>query len=130
MDSVTNRFLSQHLPFQELIDFDIGIIFQSARERITELVDQHGLVEEFLKSNYSSEIFDPQDLVLCSYYDESEFVKNNRNSENNLDVISMNIRSLPKHNGELLCMLSVLETRFGVIILTEIGPRTKYHEWV
>ena len=36
----------------------------------------------------------------------------------------MNIRSLPKHYGELLCMLSVLETRFDVIILTEIGARS------
>ena len=122
MDSVTNRYLSQHLPFQELTDFDIGINFQSARERITELMDQHGLVE-FLKGNYLSELFDPQDLVLCNYYDESEFVKSNRNSENNLNVISMNIRSLPKHYGELLCMLSVLETRFDDIILTEIGAR-------
>ena len=59
-------------------------------------MDQHGLVE-FLKGNYLSELFDPQDLGLCSYYDESEFVKSNRNSENNLNVISMNIRSLPKH---------------------------------
>ena len=74
MDSVTKIYLSQHLPSQELTDFDIGINFQSARERITELMDQHGLVE-FLKSNYLSELFDPQDLVLCSYYDESEFVK-------------------------------------------------------
>ena len=46
-------------------------------------MDQHSLVE-FLKGNYLSELFDPQDLVLCSYYDESEFVKSNRNSENNL----------------------------------------------
>ena len=84
-------------------------------------MDQHGL--EFLKGNYLSELFDPQDLVLCSYYDKSEFVKSNRNSENNLNVISMNIRSLPTHYGELLCMLSVLETRFDVIILTEIGAR-------
>ena len=78
---------------------------------------------EFLKDNYLSELFDPQDLVLCSYYDESEFVKSNRNSENNLNVISMNVRSLPKHYGELLCMLSVLETRFDVIIITEIWAR-------
>ena len=33
----------------------------------------------------------------------------------------MNIRSLPKHYGELLCMLSVLETRADIIVLTEIG---------
>ena len=100
MDSVRNRYLSQHLTFQELTDFDIGINFQSARDRITELVDQHGLVE-FLKGNYLSELFDPQDLVLCSYNDESEFIKSHRNSKNNLNVISMNIRSLPKHYGEL-----------------------------
>ena len=65
MDSVTNIYLLQHLPFRELTDFDTGINFQSARERITELMDQHGLVE-FLKGNYLSELFDPQDLVLCS----------------------------------------------------------------
>ena len=85
-------------------------------------MDQHGLVE-FLKGNYLTELFDPQDLVLCSYYDENEFVTSNRNSENNLNVISMNIRSLPKHYGELSCMLSVLETRFDVIVSTEIGTR-------
>ena len=85
-------------------------------------MDRHGLVE-FLKGNYLTALFDPQDLVLCSYYDESEFVKGNQNSENNLNVISINIRSLAKHYGELLCMLSVLETRFDVIILTEIGAR-------
>ena len=35
----------------------------------------------------------------------------------------MNIRRLRKHYGELLCMLSVLETRFDVIIQTEIRAR-------
>ena len=35
----------------------------------------------------------------------------------------MNIRRLPKHYGDLFCLLSVLETRFDVIILTEIGAR-------
>ena len=88
MDSVTNIYLSQHIAFQ---DFDIGIHFQSARERIMELMDQHDLLD-FLKGNYSTDLFYPQDLVLCSYYDESE---SNRNSENNLNVISMNMRSLP-----------------------------------
>ena len=85
-------------------------------------MDQHGLVESF-KGNYLSELFDPQNLVLCSYYDESEFVKSNRNSKTDLNIISMNIRSLPKHYGELLCILSELETRFDVIISTESGAR-------
>ena len=63
-------------------------------------MDQHGLLE-FLKGNYLTDLFDPQDLVLCSYCDKSEFVKGNWNSENNLNVISMNMRSLPKHYDEL-----------------------------
>ena len=87
-------------------------------------MNQHDLVD-FLKNNYLAELFDPRDLASCNYYDESEFVKRDRDSENNLNVISMNIRSLPKHYGELFCLLSVLETRFDVIILTEIGARNK-----
>ena len=119
---MTNIYLSQHLPFQGLTDFDIVINFQRAREPILDLMDQHGLVK-FLKGGYLSELSDPQDLVLCSYYDESEFVKSNRNSENNLNVISMNIRSPLKHYGELLCMSSVPEPRFDITILTTIRAR-------
>ena len=50
MDSIQNRYLSHHLtlPFQELTDFDIGMYFQSTRERIIELMVQHDLVV-FLK---------------------------------------------------------------------------------
>ena len=40
-----------------------------------------------------------------------------------LNIFSMNVRSLPKHSGELLAFLNTLETRFEVIILTEIGAR-------
>ena len=122
MDSVTNRYLSQQLPFQGLTDYDVEVNFRSARERITELMNQHDLVD-FLKNNYLAELFDPRDLSSCNYYDETEFVNQDRDSEKNLNVISMSIRSLPKHYGELLCLLSVLETRFDVIILTEIGAR-------
>ena len=35
----------------------------------------------------------------------------------------MNIRSLPKHGGELLCLMSVLKTQFDIIVSTEIGTR-------
>ena len=35
----------------------------------------------------------------------------------------MNIRSLPKHGGELLCFMSVLKTKFDIIVLTEIDTR-------
>ena len=35
----------------------------------------------------------------------------------------MNIRSLPKHGGELLVFLKLLETDFDIVVLTEIGSR-------
>ena len=35
----------------------------------------------------------------------------------------MNIRSLPKHSGELKCIINVLENQFDVIVLSEIGSR-------
>ena len=35
----------------------------------------------------------------------------------------MNIRSLPKHGGELVNLIGCMETKFDVIILTEIGAR-------
>ena len=35
----------------------------------------------------------------------------------------MNIRSLPKHGGELTVFLKLLETDFDIIVLTEIGSR-------
>ena len=122
MDSVTNRYISTQLPFQGLTDYDVEVNFRSAREHIIELMNQHDLVD-FLKNNYLAELFDPRDLVSCNYHDETEFVKLDRDSENDFNVISMNIRSVPKHYGELFCLLSVLETRFDVIILTEIGAR-------
>ena len=43
-------------------------------------------------------------------------------------MFSMNIRSLPKRGGELLYRMSVLNTKFDIIVLTEIGTRNI--EWV
>ena len=42
-------------------------------------------------------------------------------NEQHLNIFSMNIRGLPKHGGELLVFLQSLETKFDVIVLTEIG---------
>ena len=33
------------------------------------------------------------------------------------------MRSLPKHGGELLYLMSVLKTKFDIVVLTEIGTR-------
>ena len=40
-----------------------------------------------------------------------------------VNIISLNIWSLPKHGGELLVILEVLEINFHIIVFSEIGAR-------
>ena len=40
-----------------------------------------------------------------------------------LNIFSLNIKSLPKHGGELLHFLKDLNTRLDVIVLAEIGSK-------
>ena len=46
-----------------------------------------------------------------------------RNAPAFLNILSLNIRSLPRHGGELLNLLNVFGTHFHVIVLSEIGAR-------
>ena len=78
---------------------------------------------EFLKENLFDELFNPNDIKQCDYFDEVKLVNLNRPTPSHLNIFSMNIRSLPKHGGELLYLMSVLETKFDIIVLTKIGTR-------
>ena len=62
-------------------------------------------------------------MTPCQYFDEDEFIKKNRRSDECLDILALNIRSLPKHGGELLYFLKDLNTKFDIIILTEIRSK-------
>ena len=62
-------------------------------------------------------------MTPCQYFDEDEFTRKNRASGECLNIFSLNIRSLPKHGGELLHFLKCLNARFGVIILTKSGSK-------
>ena len=69
------------------------------------------------------EIFNAAESISCQYYDEEQFISKNRNGDEFLNILTLNIRSLPKHGGELYVYLESLNTNFDVIILTEIGAR-------
>ena len=56
-------------------------------------------------------------------FDKKGFIKKNRTSDECLNIFSLNIRSLPKNVVELLQFLKDLNTRFNVIVLTEIGVK-------
>ena len=77
----------------------------------------------YLQENKFEQLFNPFDSITCQYYDENEFISANKNGDVFLNMFSMNIRSLPKHGGELVNFIGCMETKFDVIILTEIGAR-------
>ena len=85
-------------------------------------MDKHGLYE-FLTENYMDDLFNPEEYKACDYFDEEKFIGLKRDATNHLNILSLNIRSLPKHGEELVCLLEILETKFDIIVLTEIGSR-------
>ena len=68
-------------------------------------------------------LFNPEWYNICEYFDEETSISFKKDATNHLQILSPNIRSLPKHGDELVCLLEVLETKFQIIVLTEIGSR-------
>ena len=122
MSNMTTREILNHMPFHRLSNFEIETNFQSAKLKILDLMDNHNLTE-FIKENLLDDLFNPNDVKQCNYFDEEKIDNLNRTSSTHLNIFSMNIRSLPKHGGELLCLMSILKTKFDIIVLTEIGTR-------
>ena len=109
------------LPFRNLSNYDVELLFETSKKRIQNLMSDHRLLN-YIKEQNLSEVFNSNEYTSCKYYDEEQFNKLDHN-KNSLNVFSFNIRSLPKHGGELSNFLSLLNTEFQVIILTEIGRR-------
>ena len=83
---------------------------------------KNGLMD-FLRAQKFQDILYPMDDHVCDYYDEDGFNSKQNSIKTHLNIFSMNIRSLPKHGGELLTLINMLNTKFHVIVLTEIGAR-------
>ena len=114
--------MAEKIEIQGLTNYEIELNSQSTKKYIINLLDNHKLCE-YLKESYLNSVFNPNDLHLCNYFDEDEFIACNRNRTSHLKILSMNIRSLPKHSGELKCFINVLGNEFDIIVLTEIGFR-------
>ena len=110
------------MPFYSLSDYNIENEFLTTKRKFDNLLDNKQF-EMFLKRNKYEQIFNPTCVTPCQYLDEDEFINKNRTGEEFLNVFSLNIRSLPKHGGELLHFLKSLKTKFEVIVLTEIGTK-------
>ena len=64
-------------------------------------------------------------LSNSNYYDENSFNCSFSNN-NNLSLFHMNIRSIPKHLGDLIAYLANLKNSFSVIGISETGYKTKF----
>ena len=116
----TDTNLLDALPFNNLVNYDIELLFENSKTRIQKLMTDHRLTE-YIKEQKLSNMLNSTDYTSCKYYDEEEFIK--LGIANHLNVFSLNIRSLPKHGGELSNFINSLKHEFHVIILTEIGAR-------
>ena len=88
------------LPFGNLTDLDLENSYSASKERIVQLMENHGMYD-FIKPNHFSDLFNNQDIPECGYFSEDDFIRLKRDAPSNLNIFSMNIRSLPKHGGEL-----------------------------
>lgn len=121
-DNARNSESNMELPFHNLTNYNIENEYWSPKRRITNLLDNKKFLD-ILKDNYFDDLFNPEEISSCRYYDENDFAAENRTGFEYLNVISLNIRSLPKYAGELVCFLNTLNSKFDVIILTEIGAK-------
>ena len=105
-----------------MTNYDIECEYISTKNKLLDIMDNDEF-QTYLKENEFEQLFNPFDSVKCQYYDENEFISTNRNGDGLFNIFSMNIRSLPKHGGELVNSISSMVTKFDVIILTEVGAR-------
>ena len=112
----------KELPFHSVNDYNIETEYLSVKQRILNSLDNEEF-NTYLKENKFDQLFNPFDQISCQCFEEDEFIGKNRNGDEFLNIFSMNIRSLPKHGGELFNFLGILKTKFDIIILTEIGAR-------
>ena len=110
------------MPFYSLTDFNVEDEFISTKRKFENLMNNEKF-ENFLKDNKYEQILNPSNVTPCEYFDEEEFSKKYRKGDECLNIFSLNIRSLPKHGGELFCFLRDLNTKFHIIVLTEIGSK-------
>ena len=74
MCTTTNRFLLSQLPFHQMTDFEVEQNFQTTKRKVLQLMNDHRLTE-FIKENILDDLFDPNDIKRCSYYNEDEIEK-------------------------------------------------------
>ena len=95
MSHYTNRTNLQELPFYGQTYYDIELTFKNAKTKIIEKME-HNEIANFIKENKFHELCNSVEIPHCAYYDEDMFIAKQLIAGRNLNIFSMNVRSLPK----------------------------------
>ena len=109
----------QTLPFHSLSDYEVESLFKNTRQEILARLNNPVLLS-YLK-NKNSVNLQMLDTIDCNYYTEDEFNCKLKSYNNCFSSFHLNIRKLGRHRDQLIAFLSILEVKFDVIILTEVG---------
>ena len=105
--------------FHDLTNYNVENEFTSVIRGAINLLNNEKF-EKLIKENNIDGLLDPRKLNSCQYYDENQFIWENRE-----DRVYLNIHSLPRHGRELVGFWNLLKTKFDILILTEIGAKNK-----
>ena len=104
------------LPFNGLSNDEMANEFMTSKDKLKEVLENSTL------PNFMNK-FKPyfhQVGIDSKYFTEDEFNSHVKNSKMKLSIFHVNIRSLNKHHNDLIIDLSMLDTKFDVICLSEI----------
>ena len=99
-----------------MTDYEVEIEFLSAKRRIQGLMEENCFLDAIKERGFLDSIHNSNSTA-CRYYDIQEFISLGSNQPENLNIFLLNISSLSKHHGNLVCFLNSLETHFQIIVL-------------
>ena len=116
-------FQPEALPFFNQTDYQLQNLFVSSRKRVEYLLEDKGATHIHELSRSLAVERTHHQISICEYYDENKYkLISNIDAPRTLKIFALNIRSLPKHKGELIAYLNSF-LPFDILVFTEIGQK-------
>lgn len=115
---MTEINLCYHLPFNGISNFELTQLLESPNNRIVRILKDNTF------NSYVGENFqDMACLPSCRYYSDDSLKSLLSDSGHDVKLLNLNIRSLDKHFGEFIALLTTLDCKFDFITISEIGKK-------
>ena len=73
MYNPNNQNFLDYMPFRNLNNYEVEILFESCKRRIQKLMNDHSLIK-FIKDQKLSKILQSDNYTNCEYFDEDNFL--------------------------------------------------------